>query len=358
MPDRPHVVVICRAAGGPGGVAQVAVRHCVELAREFRVTLISDWLPLGMQGIEVKPRSYNLLRRFAHVPNELAFARAVREALFKLDDVDFVISHGDVPAVVAALPYRKARGVPFGFVTHGDMHDRPRGAFDVRLSALFRWAEKRSAPNADLVIALGPAMAALARKRGAREKAIAIVPNGVDVADLGPLTKTQSIDLLFVGRLAIEKGVADLAEAMRIAGDRAHLTVAGSGAVPIAGSNITLLGPVPKKSLGAIYASANAVVAPSISEAMPMVLLESLACGTPVITCPVGDVPSIVEDGVNGLLVPPHDPRALANAILRLPDVLDELKARAKSSVLPKFAWETTGVLLRDAVRARLRHNR
>jgi len=342
------------------------------------VTLISDELPpaeaLPARLERVASVSFGALHRFAHVPNEVAFALAVRRRLFVLPEVSFVIAHGDVPAVLAAKPFRRARNVPFGFVTHGDMRERPPGAFDARLGALYRWAESRSARSADLVIALGPVMADYARRRGASDAQIAIVPNGVDLRDIGISDDDartfdgHPLSLVFAGRLAVEKGVNDLLEAMRILAEsriEVRLTIAGSG--PLADSlrasastfpNVTFAGAVPRRQLGGLYRSADLVIAPSISEALPMVILEALAAGTPVVACPAGDIPFVVRDGENGLLVPPRNPRALANAIASLAHDrarLRALAANARPSVLPAFSWETIGELLREAIRVRLK---
>jgi glycogen(starch) synthase len=361
-------------------VALVALRHAAQLAREYRVTLISnsipDELPGRVDGSLVRRADFSALRRFAHAPNEIAFARAVRRRLFELD-VDFVLCEGDVPAALAAHRLKRERGVPFGIVTHGDMAGRPAGTFDRQLSALYRWAERRSARSADLVAALGPTMAQLARRRGAREESIAIIPNGVELRDIGldpdtppPARPERSrIAIVFAGRLAHEKGIlvlVDAAHRLRERGVAFQLTIAGSGPLDeqarsrASGLDVTFLGAQPRTALGALYQDADVVVVPSLSEPFGLVIVEALAAGTPVIASMVDDVPAIVRDGENGLLVPAGD-AALAAAIESLAvdrDRLRSLASRARASVLPRFSWNESGRLLRDAVRARLRHNR
>ena len=375
-----HVAIVCRDAGGTGSVALVALRHAALLAREFRVTLVSDSfpaeLPEGVQAVRVRARSFDVLRRFAHVPNEIAFARAVRRALPALDDLDFVLCEGDVPAALAARPLKRRRGTPFGIVTHGDMAGRPKGTFDPRLSALYRWAEARSARSADLVVALGPTMAELARRRGGRE--VVIVPNGLDVIlsredGEGPAAQERrgsfaALRMTYVGRLAIEKGVLVLMDAARILRERGvafQLTIVGSG--PLESEmrernlDVEFAGPQPHDEISKWFQAADVVIVPSLNEPFGLVIIEALAAGTPVIASNVDDIPTIVRDRENGLLVPVNDAKALADAIELLAkdrQLLSELRKNARPSVWPRFSWEESGRLLRDAVRARLRDNR
>jgi len=66
------------------------------------------------------------------------------------------------------------------------------------------------------------------------------------------------------------------------------------------------------------YALASIFALPSLSEGSPNVILEAMAAGLPIASTNVGGVPEILEDGVTGLLVPAHDPPALAEALRRL----------------------------------------
>lgn len=71
-----------------------------------------------------------------------------------------------------------------------------------------------------------------------------------------------------------------------------------------------------RKDVPAILSASDVIVHSSIREGLPRVVLEALAVGTPVVATAVGGVPDVLADRVNGLLVPPEDPAALAGAVL------------------------------------------
>jgi glycosyltransferase involved in cell wall biosynthesis len=91
-----------------------------------------------------------------------------------------------------------------------------------------------------------------------------------------------------------------------------------------------------------VYAAADVVALTSLNEGSPVTLIEAMSCGRPVVATRVGGVPDVVADGESGLLVPPRDPEALANALaalLRDPG----LRARygdAARAVAPRFTKE------------------
>ena len=68
----------------------------------------------------------------------------------------------------------------------------------------------------------------------------------------------------------------------------------------------------------AVTAALDVAVLPSYREAQGLVILEAMALARPVVASNVGGIPEMIEDGVTGLLVPPRDPAALADAIVRL----------------------------------------
>jgi glycosyltransferase involved in cell wall biosynthesis len=83
-------------------------------------------------------------------------------------------------------------------------------------------------------------------------------------------------------------------------------------------SHVIFTGKIPREVLPLYYAASDVVVVPSLQEAWGLVATEAMACGKPVIASRVGGLPDQVIDSYNGFLVPPRDPRALADKILYL----------------------------------------
>ncbi|MBS0123384.1 glycosyltransferase family 4 protein [Thetidibacter halocola] len=132
--------------------------------------------------------------------------------------------------------------------------------------------------------------------------------------------------VLFVGRLAGVKGVPVLLDALgRIAPDHPGLrvTLIGDGPDRAAlerqaqGLPVTFTGYRSQEEVAQALASADLFVLPSFAEGLPVVLMEALAAGVPVVTTQIAGVPELVTPGETGWLVPPGDAAALADAMAR-----------------------------------------
>lgn len=91
------------------------------------------------------------------------------------------------------------------------------------------------------------------------------------------------------------------------------------------------------------YARAALFVQPSFYETFGIACLEAMCFGLPVVATQVGGLPEVVEDGVTGILVPPNDPQALAEAVLSLlrdPERRRQMGRRGREKVLAQFTPE------------------
>jgi len=102
--------------------------------------------------------------------------------------------------------------------------------------------------------------------------------------------------------------------------------------------------PVAQADLADWYSAATLVCVPSYNESFGLVAVEAQACGTPVVAAAVGGLPTVVRDGVSGLLVESHDADDYAAAIRRIVEqpALRESMARAAVEQAATFAWERT----------------
>ena len=160
-----------------------------------------------------------------------------------------------------------------------------------------------------------------------------LVPMGVETRELPlvePSVSQWRWQLLYAGRVVKQKGVATLVRALALLPPQARLTIDGRGAAAEVDQLTALaveLGVADRVSfevssrsqLAGRYRAADVVVVPSEwAEPFGLVPLEAMACGTPVVATGTGGSGEFLADGVNCLLFPPGDPRALAQAVIRL----------------------------------------
>jgi len=192
-----------------------------------------------------------------------------------------------------------------------------------------------------------------------------VIPMGINIPDFLNNRKSSSDncrkEILYVGRLIFWKGVQILIEAFSQILKTQYdciLIIVGDG--PIKGdleelaynlhisSSVSFSGNISQKDLNYRYSKANVFVLPSINymeqtEGLGVVLLEAMASGVPVIGSNIGGIPDIIKNEINGLLVPPGDPEALASAIMKIlnnPELAEKFAQEGLRTVQERFSWD------------------
>jgi colanic acid/amylovoran biosynthesis glycosyltransferase len=291
---------------------------------------------------------------------------AIRRAIRRYRP-DVLHLHWMIPQGAAALV--AARQLPWVVTAHGgDVY-----ALSDPLSRRVKTAVLR---HSRAVTAMNTDMRARLVALGADPGATTVLPMGVDVerfrapAGLAPRVPGR---IVFVGRLVEKKGVGTLLEAARGLSGLPDWTLEVVGDGPLRASleqqsrglPVTFRGPLGRSRLTETYASAEVAVFPSVPAAtgdqdgLPVALLEAMAAGCAVIASDLPGIDTAVQTGVSGLLVPPGEPAALADAArLLLSDAaLRERLGRAAAARSGDFSIESTGLryrrVLLDAMRPR-----
>jgi len=269
-------------------------RASIATARRLGMTTIVE---RGSAHIEWQWNELTQEARLTGLPVAVPHARTIEQELAEYEAADFIA----VPSAFAALTFVSAGvpaakllvnpyGVDLGLFTAGDMDRRPR---------------------ADA-------------QRGLR--------------------------VLHVGRVSAQKGVHYLVEAVARVPD-ARLTLvgaldAGIDAVVREKPHVTVVGAVPGRELPRWYGDADVFCLLSVQDGLALVIAQAMAMGLPVIATPNTGAEELIEDGVNGFVVPARDPAAAAARLHELagaPELRREIGRRARARVADGFGWAHYG---------------
>jgi hypothetical protein len=180
-------------------------------------------------------------------------------------------------------------------------------------------------------------------RQGVPPQKIIVAPLSIELADnqvREPVNPEGPLKVLWLGNIVLRKGIAYLVEAARaLARHKVQFLLAGPLAispqvVKTFPSNIKVLGRVTRDQLAHYYLQSHVFVFPTLSDGFGVTQLEAMAHALPVITTP--NCANVVDHEVDGLIIPPRDSRALADAIARLDNdrtLLRALSANALQTV-------------------------
>jgi len=303
------------------------------------------WLTRALEAVGVSVEHYHLPRPFSP-----AFARELARTLQR-HQITVAHSHEFTMAFYGAWAARQA-GIPHVFTMHGGRYyaNRLRRRLALRAAAML----------SDAVIAVSDVVGErLARDIWLARSRVTTIPNGVPAEPSARATlreelrlPTGAILIVAVGTLFPVKGHRYLLEAVaRLTAHHPglHVAIAGRGdreplaafaaALSVA-ERVHLLGP--RADVSNVLASADVFALPSLSEGLPLALLEAMFASRPIVASAVGEVPTALEQGRAGVLVPPGDAAALADALDRL--LADPEDARALGERAARRAAATYGL--------------
>lgn len=311
-----------------------------------------------------------------HTIESLLYLAAIRptvEAVRREFPFDLIHAHFTYPDGVVAAHLARRYGIPVVITEHSPWSPWMDEYPIVRPRAI------RAAKQSACHIAVSESVRRTVEHFAGKMENLAVIPCGVDgsVFTLPPDAQPRDPDqILFVGAIRRVKGVDILLRAVRILADRGRptrLIVVGEafydsyrqeelrvkkmvGDLDIGDRVRFVGGQLPPDLVRSMQKSA-ALVLPSRAESLGMVLVEALACGTPVVATRCGGPEEIVNDRV-GLLVPPEDPEALARGIEHVLDrrhTYDPVRLRAHA--LEKFGLEGVGERLKHVYQEAVRRH-
>jgi glycosyltransferase involved in cell wall biosynthesis len=370
-----RIFSVKEADPGPAHAKVAEVRAEViylALRPHWKEALLANLRSFGRQ-----PREYScvLLEALARVlrRRHLATLRHFFKAGYLVDillrkPADHLHAHfATAPALVAMFTSRLS-GIPYTFTAH---------AKDIYLSdpeILRRKIERARA----VVTCTEYNRRYLLKQYGSQStEKIHCIYHGIDVSQF-KFTPSLHLDshrpvILSVARLVEKKGVGDLiaaADTLRGRGRSFRVEIIGTGPCRETleaqvkrlqlGNHVTFLGAQAYDTVCLAYERAAVFVLPCVitsngdRDGIPNVLLEAMASGVPVVSTPVSGIPELIASEVNGLLVPPHDPINLADAIERLLDsreLRDELALAARAKLESLFSLEASAEKLLSVLR-------
>lgn len=358
VPRIVHVIHSSAFGGGPNMLAVI----CTELHHEFEMELVCDGqgdVPARLEQLGVTVHRMPLTTKWsfaAHMPELAGLVRARKP--------DLVHLHGQFAGSLGQLAIQLA--------------GRPKTVYSVQWPSFLddagRWSRLRN--RVAELVSCGGAAAVVAvsetdrrefiRRRLCDASKITVIHNSYTNDEAPPTARSDGQPIVgFVGRLVDQKGCETLIRAIpdvRRAHPSARFVLVGDG--PLKGAlealsrtlgvteSVDFVGYQAEPS--AYMARMDVVVIPSIYDPFPLVTVEAMELGRPVVASAVGGIPEAVVDGRTGFLVPPRNPKALATAVSRIlddPALAARLGEAARARAISEFSPEVSAAKYADLYR-------
>jgi glycosyltransferase involved in cell wall biosynthesis len=344
------ILHVCESLiGGPASYLEEILPYQIRQFGADKVTLLAPANQREFVASSINCVVETYVRTGRNLRSILALASAIRTNI-KRHNPDIVHLHSSLAGAIGRLIIGGMRRRPrVVYCAHCWAFDRPKQTAVIQFWALL---ERKLSGLADAIVNLSPHEEPLLRKAGFSLKNTKLIVSGVK--DLTPFPDTQPpaagpatpLRLLFVGRLDLQKGIdLLLRDFALLEPGRATLTLVGAKIVDnrdlIIPPEVKLLGWVPRETLPAMFGNFDAVVMPSRWEGMPLLAIEALRSGRPLICSNHGAFPYFIKDGVNGVLMDINTPGSLDRALTILENAdRPAMNAAARATFVDMFQQE------------------
>ena len=352
--------------GGSGNVAYNLATHMALRGHEisiFTTSIDSNASTEQYENISIYRHSTN----FRIKNSSMSLSMFLNATKYKVDIVHAHLTNSVNEFIIPR--YIKRKNIPLIVTYHGDP-EKNMGGFIYKTGVSFyaKYVLDKVLSRADLVISPSEYYIDESRFLGKYRDKIVVIPNGINIKDFDiAYSKKESRKklglpfdeniILFVGTLSLYKGPDILLKAMlKILENipNSKLVFVGSGPMreglekqskKLSVEKYVIFAGFVEEGLKPLYYRATDIfVLPSImnTESFGIVNLEAMACGVSIVASKIGGIPDVVKDMENGLLVPPKDSNALADAIIYLleNENVRERMGRNGRKKIKNYSWE------------------
>jgi N-acetyl-alpha-D-glucosaminyl L-malate synthase BshA len=293
-----------------------------------------------------------------------------------LDLIHIHVGHSPMD-VLAPLLYLKKNNTPMVVTSHADIGSYGGALRKLIYSFYYNLLIDRILSHAGIITSPSRAYACESILRKYKEKVV-VIPNGINLNDFNLRYSkdecrrilnlhTMRKIILFVGGLEPRKApdilIKAMAKVVKSAPD-SELVIVGTGSMEKVLKNLVrslgisehvrFTGFVKNNEKVLYYRSADVFVLPSLYEIFGIVNLEAMACGVPIVASKVGGISEVIKSGVNGLLVPPRDVDALADAIMYLleNEVIRKRMGENAKVIVKAYSWEKIAKMYEEIYRS------